>query len=1087
MALAEVLFWKALSVAVKAAIQKLAGEKGLLSEFLTSGGEGIVGHLKDSRTRTALQKIIAGSNSELEQLIQGARSSGEELEPASLAVSATLKAVKLDSALTVAHDIDPAALGRVLRQGSAPFTEGLSDRGRDSVGRVLDSVARQVCEHAAEIDGFESRAWEDAFKRLTTISDRIAAIERAISPEVAYREFEAQYRWHLAEQLDELRFFGVDVSDEFETYPLVDAYVQLSTSAGSRPRPVDEVLAPNTRMLIRGAAGSGKSTLLQWLAVKSAENRLPDHLAAWGHPVPFLLLLRDYVRKDGDDWRLELPSPEEWLATEWGRFVRGLMPSGWVNHVLREGRALILLDGVDEVPAELRGEVRKWIRSLCSKSVGVSCRVLVSSRPQLEEGWLKREGFPEASLSPFSLSDTWDLIRRWHQAVEPAVDDVAALWENARNLRQELSIHPALRQLVDSPLLCAMVCALYQKDQTLPSSRHGVYQRCAEALLYRRDKSRKVPLTPVPEAVLYRSLEDLALWMLLNGTLSPGLTQVDRSIQETLKTISKRPKDLTSEQVRRFLIERVALLHQPQADQIAFVHKSFMEYFAARVMHSRHNLGLLLDNADRPDWEEVIQITAGLIGGDAARDWILKLLNPSPDMVKKQRDRRRLLAMACVDSCVDLDEGTQAAVQEEVRKIVPPQDDDTARALQSAGALAAPHLKPQPGWTPTERALSIRVLAGLGGEEGLELLGQYAELYGDDVGEALDQAREAFSQEEFLQRVLARVRSDTGSWRPRQLLGLEGVASLGWLRELDLTDSPRITDFRPLAECDQLQQLRISRDVLLAGTGLARFLRDLKRPAGEVKPGSNGATSLEQAYRDWKRPASEVKTASNGARLVWVPPGAFPYDESEGRRQSGSKQRVLIARGFWLGETPVTVGQYREFCRREGRRLPHDMPPLTRDQLPVVNVDWRDAVAYSKWIGGRLPTEWEWEYAARGPEGRTYPWGEAEPNEKLAVFGRRDGAQPVGSCPEGKSWCGGLDLAGNVWEWCSDWYSGKPFDSGTEVAVDPTNTSKSDHRVVRGGSWSRDPGYLRAAYRSRGTPSNRSSYFGFRLVMPEDP
>ncbi len=153
---------------------------------------------------------------------------------------------------------------------------------------------------------------------------------------------------------------------------------------------------------------------------------------------------------------------------------------------------------------------------------------------------------------------------------------------------------------------------------------------------------------------------------------------------------------------------------------------------------------------------------------------------------------------------------------------------------------------------------------------------------------------------------------------------------------------------------------------------------------------------------------------------------------------------------------------------------------------PVVNVTWADAVAYSEWAGAELPTEAQWEYAARGPEGRTNPWGEEAPTPKRAVYGQSAGTAPVGSMPAGASWCGGLDLAGNVWEWCRDVYDGTYYMRSPQKDPLNDNNDCKQSRVLRGGSWNFVPDSLRAVCRAYGGRWNVS--LGFRSVVcaPED-
>ena len=217
----------------------------------------------------------------------------------------------------------------------------------------------------------------------------------------------------------------------------------------------------------------------------------------------------------------------------------------------------------------------------------------------------------------------------------------------------------------------------------------------------------------------------------------------------------------------------------------------------------------------------------------------------------------------------------------------------------------------------------------------------------------------------------------------------------------------------------------------------------------------------------------------DGATWVWVPPGRFTMGSppGQGRNNERPAHSVTITRGFRLYQHPVTNEQYKRYMSsRSGVKQPSYWTDsrFNAPKQPVVGVDWNEARAYCEWAGARLPTEAEWEYAARGSENRQYPWGDAAPSANLAVFEQDvSSGRPadVDGRPGGACWCGAHDMAGNVLEWCSDSYSSNCYDSVKNGVSDPTGPSKGDYPVVRGGSWNDDPGCLRAAYR-----------YGYRIV-----
>jgi iron(II)-dependent oxidoreductase len=210
-----------------------------------------------------------------------------------------------------------------------------------------------------------------------------------------------------------------------------------------------------------------------------------------------------------------------------------------------------------------------------------------------------------------------------------------------------------------------------------------------------------------------------------------------------------------------------------------------------------------------------------------------------------------------------------------------------------------------------------------------------------------------------------------------------------------------------------------------------------------------------------------------------------------------SPVRLIRLAGYRIGRYPVTVQEYLRFMESGGYEdeslwqhggFGENLAPVGwDDQLrhlnrPVTVVSWFEASAYAAWVGGRLPTEAEWERAARGVECRRYPWGDEEPIPKRLNY-RESGighATPVGIYPLGTTPDCILDMAGNIWEWCLDWYG----DYDPEQGVDPTGPDDGDYRVIRGGAWNHHPRACRCANRNRYAPGFRGSNFGFRVIIP---
>jgi formylglycine-generating enzyme required for sulfatase activity len=220
--------------------------------------------------------------------------------------------------------------------------------------------------------------------------------------------------------------------------------------------------------------------------------------------------------------------------------------------------------------------------------------------------------------------------------------------------------------------------------------------------------------------------------------------------------------------------------------------------------------------------------------------------------------------------------------------------------------------------------------------------------------------------------------------------------------------------------------------------------------------------------------------------MVYVPSGAFQMGvEAHSPEAYGGVLPVhtVILDGFWIDRSEVAYVQY-EHCITDGDCTSRIWPrraTYNEDDYPVVGVNWYDASTYCEWAGGRLPTEAEWEYAARGPYGYMYPWGDEEPTCELANFmGCRESLVPVNSLPDGASWCGALGMAGNAYEWVIDWYGEYP--AGAQK--NPTGPVTGSLKVTRGGSWGSHWNLVHTFYRMDREPDVHSNSVGFRCVVP---
>lgn len=247
------------------------------------------------------------------------------------------------------------------------------------------------------------------------------------------------------------------------------------------------------------------------------------------------------------------------------------------------------------------------------------------------------------------------------------------------------------------------------------------------------------------------------------------------------------------------------------------------------------------------------------------------------------------------------------------------------------------------------------------------------------------------------------------------------------------------------------------------------------------------------------------KTPNLDIEMVLVPAGEFLMGSSRtDENTNSSPERVVFLDAYQIGRYEVTNQQYSQFIMAGGYRnrefwTPEGWRFITKNQIvtpavwsligfndpnqPAVGISWYEAAAFAKWAGKRLPTEAEWEKAARGADGRKYPWGQDISVSKVHY---KAIARPlrVGSYPEGKSPYGLYDVAGNVWEWVGDWYDPNYYERN--LGTNPQGPQKGTVRVMRGGGWDSNRRHMQCVYRHCEKPAWRRLNTGFRVADNTD-
>lgn len=695
--------------------------------------------------------------------------------------------------------------------------------------RVINEACVYIVSIIRQLPTFKERTFIEILRRENYIQAKAEAIlneliemRQELDPKEENQRFEIDYREAITRKLSILNLIGADISPSSRRHQLNIAYIPLSVEqtllARSDKQPkigdrvpnivsIDKIMKGSYRLLIQGPAGSGKTTLLQWIAIKAATKSFDEALADWNKCLPFFIRLRQCMQSG-------LPRPEEFpqLITP---AIAGTMPRGWVHTVLKEGRAVVLVDGVDEVPALQREEVRIWLKDLVDSYQQV--RFIVTSRPHaVEEGWMDSEAFHNAELQPMELTDIYSFIEHWHNAVREELstdEEKRELGKCAEQLKGQVSRTKALRNLATNPLLCAMLCALNRdRRHRLPVNRIELYQASCSMLLERRDRENHIDLSDYPSLSYgqkLRLLQDLAYMMLQKNISEAPIEIVDKRFTHKLTDMPSVSQEITGKRVREYFVERTGMVREPVAGRIDFTHRTFQEFFAAQAIVDIKDIEGLVSHAHDDQWRDVIILTAGLAPKDICEKLISDLIDRG-DREKQYRYQLHLTAVACLETAVELRLEIKAEVEKRLSKLVPPKDLTEAKAISAAGELSVKHLMKNKKFSSQTSALCVHALANVGGEEALEALEEYAEDSDEVVINELLKSWDAFDRDSYARRVLRQALRNKVELRLERLSSIVGIQYISNIRKLELLDSPQLQDLTPLASLGNLTSLNLS-------------------------------------------------------------------------------------------------------------------------------------------------------------------------------------------------------------------------------------------------------------------------------------
>jgi Leucine-rich repeat (LRR) protein len=781
--------------------------------------------------------------------------------------------------------LDPEHLSSYLLASRIETTRSFSGRERAVYEKLVRSVAVALVESASELRSFGIERDAKQMREQTQILDTVLALSELNSfgiernakqmqelsqildavlallrqPEGAVRTFEEDYQRLVCDELNKLEMFGVPrLKEAMDRQKLDIAYVTVTVEGHEHLRhqvttdeqlnnrtisgPINQILASERRIIVRGVAGSGKTTLLRWLAVQIAGQAFRGDLSQWNKTIPFYIRLRK-VDTTG------FPTPNQYVALIDEDLAEQQPENNWAHQQLKHGRAVMLIDGIDELPKERRATFLERLQRLVRKYPLV--RYIITSRPAATSRetwpewyeWAAKAGFSEVMIQPMDHSAVEVFIDHWHKAyAQGSPDDQRrAIRQSALHLKSLLPRRTDLFRLADNPLLCSMICALHHESQHhLPVERLKLYQECIDMMLERRDSVRGIAPNNAPKLTLSQKhalLQALALRMMRNGEIELAVERVDKLFADELPAVGIDAS--AAQTVRIDLIERSGLLREPVLGQIDFTHRTFQEFFAAQEIVDDGEFGQLLQQTTNPQWRDTFPLIAGKMRPKEVHKLLQDLIVAGTPLAQ------RALALACLETTVKVEPSLRQQVFAAVVELFPPYHNESKRILAAAGEHAIPYLNYDRQPNIAAITACIETLALIGGEQALQAIEGYAKVKHPVVQAAIDRAWPNFDPQNYAQRLLSQRTSisisEAGllpflnylpnlwwlSLSGTQITNLESLGNLTSLQQLVLSGT-QITNLEPLGNLTSLQQLDLS------GTQITDF-----KPLGNL-------TSLQQ-------------------------------------------------------------------------------------------------------------------------------------------------------------------------------------------------------------------------------------------------
>ncbi|MFG1660786.1 NACHT domain-containing protein [Micromonospora chersina] len=729
-------------------------------------------------------------------------------------------------------------------------------------GRVyLTEAAAYISALVHDLPGFQSSvAWETYVntKKLEAILERgifgvvLPKFRPGLPREVG--RFEAGYRSDITNMYKYTDLFGLKLPVELRRHPVDVTYIRLRTlpddpaadlanPATVGPLEVDPKVdsavgelatirksqRKSTRILLTGSAGSGKTTVSQWLAISMAQRKLPEAMAAWTDCIPLVTQLR-YAFKANVE-------PEYQDMIRAAMYRGSTVPGSWVADCLDRGDAVAIFDGFDELSEHDRHRALAWIDNLMTEHP--KAHFFVTSRPDvLDNRWFQRRGFVTLQLLPMNDEEAEECIDRWFDALISGTSDTEKTVEYRRQhakLVYDFQNRPNVRDLSETPLLCAMLCAFYahKLSDAAPESRAELYERVVATLIHFRDDRKAVPET---SAVGLTYKQKLILLQAIAKRMTATSTTTIRiePLRELRKHHLSRPgsnarrdvlaptaQEIVATQLRGMvnthieprdalahLLDRSVVFYKVAHNQAQFTHRSIQEFLAGWA-YAYDEIESLVERVTRPDWRRIIVFAAGApVQASAASLLVSGILDKAESAGPERRDVL-LLAAECITAAGHVDPEVAARAERLIGEVLPPRTAEEARSLSGIGEELLTWLDGHSQRPPEVVSACVAAAARIGGPAAVTTISQYSHPDADlVVVEALLRAWSEFEDAEaYARQVLARLALRDHVVTVRTTAQLVAVRHIPDVHHLSIRVTDDVADLTSISALPDLTEL----------------------------------------------------------------------------------------------------------------------------------------------------------------------------------------------------------------------------------------------------------------------------------------